>query len=160
MEIKEFLSKIEKLDLIIANKFTEIEQWRNIAEGLSSAGKTVNINGVLHNMDKVQTTRTPDKMENAILRIIEITEEIESDIENLKSAKREIASLIERLKPMDYDFLHKVYVQQLTLYDVAALYGKSYSWATTIHGRALKNAQRLLDEEKELRKNLKKSYLE
>ena len=65
---------------------------------------------------------------------------------NLKKAKREVTSLIEKLKPIDYDFLHKVYVQQLTLYDVAALNGKSYSWATTIHGIALNNAQILLDE--------------
>ena len=146
MEAKEFLNQLEKIDLMIENKFIEIDQWRNIAEGLSSGGKTIKINGVLHNMDKVQTSRKPDKMGDAVVKILEIIEEIEQLIDKLKETKKEVTSLIEQLDPVEYDFLHKVYVQHLTLSDVAGIYRNSYSWATTIHSIALKNAQILIDE--------------
>ena len=46
----------------------------------------------------------------------------------------------------EYDILHKVYVQFFTLYDVADIYEKSYSWVTSIHGRALANVRKILDE--------------
>lgn len=146
MEAKEFLNQLEKIDFMIENKFIEIDQWRNIAEGLSSGGKTVNINGVLHNMDKVQTSRNPNKMSDAVIKIFEIIEEIEMHIDKLKDTKKEVTSLIERLNPIEYDFLHKVYVQHLTLSEVAGIYRNSYSWATTTHSIALKNAQILIDE--------------
>ena len=149
MEAKEFLSQAEKIDLMIENNLAEIVQWRNIAEGLSSAGESIKINGVLHNMDKVQTSKKLDKMGDAVVKMLEIIEEYELHIEELKRVKKEIASVIELLKPIEYDFLHKAYIQHLSLSQIAGMYRKSYSWATTVHSNALQSVQKILDERDE-----------
>lgn len=149
MEAKEFLCQAEKIDLMIENNLAEIVQWRNIAEGLSSAGESIKINGVLHNMDKVQTSKKLDKMGDAVVKMLEIIEEYELHIEELKRVKKEIASVIELLKPIEYDFLHKAYIQHLSLSQIAGMYRKSYSWATTVHFNALRNVQKILDERNE-----------
>ena len=60
-------------------------------------------------------------------------------------AKREVLGVIEQLNATEYDVLHKMYVQFLTLDEVAARKGKSYSWVTTMHGRALQDVQKILD---------------
>lgn len=59
--------------------------------------------------------------------------------------KRKIIGTIERLPEAEYDVLHKVYVQYLTLQEVAADRDISYSLAATIHGRALKRLESLIN---------------
>ena len=59
--------------------------------------------------------------------------------------KRKIIRTIERLPEAEYDVLHKVYVQYLTLQEVAADRDISYSLAATIHGRALKRLENLIN---------------
>lgn len=146
MNKKEFLKQVEKLDKLIENKLIEKEQWKSIALGITGGGKDVKINGVLHQMDKVQSSGNPQKMADAIDRYIDIETEIDKHVDELIDTKKDVISVIEMLNPIEYDILHKIYIQFLTLYDVAAIYDKSYSWATTIHGRALKNVQKILDE--------------
>lgn len=59
--------------------------------------------------------------------------------------KRKIINTIERLPEAEYDVLHKVYVQYRTLHEVAAGRDISYSLAATIHGRALKRLENLIN---------------
>ena len=146
MKAKDFLKQVEKLDKLIENKLIEKEQWKSIALGVTVAGKDVKIKGVLHQMDKVQASGNPQKMSDAINRYIDIEREIDACIDELVDTKKEVLNVIEQLNAMEYDILHKVYIQHLTFYDIAAVYDNSYSWVTTIHGRALKNVQKILDE--------------
>lgn len=141
-----FLNQLEKLDKVIENKLIEKEQWKSIALGLSSVGESVKINGVLHGMDKVQSSGNPHKMADAIARYMDIEKEIVQCIDRLIDTKKNVTNVIEQLNPTEYDLLHKVYVQHITLYEVSVLLDKSYSWVTTVHGRALKNVKRILDE--------------
>ena len=96
--------------------------------------------------DRVQTSGNPQKMADAVYKIIEIEAEIDACIDKLVDTKREVIGTLERLNPTEYDLLHKVYVQYMTFDEVALKKGKSYSWVTTVHGRALKNVQDILDE--------------
>lgn len=73
--------------------------------------------------------------------------ELEISIEGAIRIRKNIIKKIEQLKPLEYDILHKLYVQDFTLCEVAELYDRSYSWITTMHGIALKNFQRVLDRE-------------
>lgn len=136
MKAKDFLGQLKKLDTMIANKLIEKEQWRVIASGSTAqtGGERVQSSGNLH------------KMEDAICRYIDMEAEINECIDRLIDAKREVLRVIEQLNATEYDVLHKIYVQYLIFDDVAAAYDKTYSWATTVHGRALKNVQRILDE--------------
>ena len=136
MKAKEYLKQLQKLDKLIENKLAEKEQWRAIATGTTQQMTP----------DRVQSSPNPQKMADAVCRIIEIESEIDAYIDKLVDTKREVISTIERLNPTEYDLLHKVYVQYFTFDDVAIKNDKSYSWVTTVHGKALKNVQRMLDE--------------
>lgn len=136
MKAKDYLKQLQKLDRLIENKLAEKEQWRAIATSTTQQLTP----------DKVQSTSNPHKMADAIHKIIEIEAEIDACVDRLVDTKKDVISTIERLNPTEYDLLHKVYVQYFTFDEVADKKGKSYSWVTTVHGRALKNVQRIIDE--------------
>ena len=66
-------------------------------------------------------------------------------IDRLDAEKRKIIRNIEQLPEAEYDVLHKVYVQYKTLQEVAADRDISYSLAATIHGRALKSLENIIN---------------
>lgn len=132
---KAFLSQVEKLDTLIQNKEVEKRQWRDIALGITSRTDG----------ERVKSSGSQQKMANAVDKYIDLEKEIDREIDRLVDTKREILAVIEQLKPLEYDFLHKVYIQRMSLQDVASAYGMSYSWATTTHGIALKNVNKMLE---------------
>lgn len=136
MNARDFLKQPKKLDKMIENKLIEKEQWKSIA-----TGTTAQMGG-----ERVQSSGSQQKMADAIARFIDIEKEIDECIDNLVDTKNDVIAVIEQLNASEYDLLHKVYVQFLTLQEVADLYEKSISWAKTIHKRGLKNVQRILDE--------------
>lgn len=135
MKAREFLRQVYKLDCMVANKLAEKRQWQEIA-----AGASPQITG-----ERVQSSGKAQRMADAIGRYIDIEREIDECIDRLVDAKREVLGVIEQLNATEYDVLHKMYVQFLTLDEVAARNGKSYSWVTTMHGRALQDVQKILD---------------
>lgn len=147
---KEFLCQLKKLDKLIENKLIEKEQWKSIAMGVTSGGESVivKVNGKneLQNMEKVQSSGNPQKMADAVIRCIEIEAEIDRYIDELIDTRKDVISVIERLPALEYDLLHKVYVQHITLVEVADILNTTYSNATTIHGRALKMVKTILNE--------------
>lgn len=135
MEAKQFLNQLKKLDKMIENKLAEKARWKALALGTTAQ------NGG----ERVQSSGSQQKMADAVCRYIDIEKEIDEQIDKLVDTRQEVISVIEKLKTTEYDLLHKVYVQYLSLYEVADIYGNTYSWATTVHGRALKNVQAILD---------------
>lgn len=131
---KRFLNQIKKLDKLIENKLAEKEQWKLIASGTTIQLK-----------ERVQSSSNQQKMADAVVRYVDIESEINACIDSLVSKKRDVISVIEQLDVTEYDILHKVYIQYLSLYDVAEIYDKSYSWVTSVHGNALKNVREILD---------------
>ncbi len=151
MKAKVFLNQLTKLDTLIENKMIEREQWKAIAEGVTAGGKSVIIidkkgRQQLHNMERVQASGNPQKMADAVHKMIEIDNEIDLCIDKLIQAKKDVLAVIEMLPAAEYDIIHKIYVQHLSLYEVAAMSERSYSSITTLHGRALKSVQNILDE--------------
>lgn len=136
MKAKEFLRQLKKLDCIIKNKLIEKEQWKAIA-----TGTTAQLGG-----ERVQTSGSQQKMSDAIDKYIDIEAEIDRYIDKLIDTKKDVISVIEQLNVTEYDIMHKVYVQYKTLDELADIYDKSYSWVTTVYGRALKNVQRIIDQ--------------
>lgn len=68
-----------------------------------------------------------------------------AEIEHLYLERAAIIEKIEKLPEAEYDVLHKVYVQYETLQEVAADRNISYSLAATIHGRALKRLENIIN---------------
>ena len=138
MKAKDYLLQISKIDRIIENKIAELEHWKAIATGTTTYSDG----------ERVQSSGNKYKMEDAVLKCIEINNEINSEINRLVDTRKEVINTIEQLKLDEYDVLHKIYVQRKDFKDVSAIMDKSYSWVTSKHGRALASLQRILDERK------------
>lgn len=136
MKAKEFLQQIRKLDKLIENKMIERQYWKNLAVSISSNQSSEN----------VQSSKNHDKMAAAVGKYVDIEREIDGCIDVLYETKKDILNVIEQLETTEYDILHKVYVQYMDLNDVAIKLDKSYSWVTSMHGKALKDVQKILDE--------------
>lgn len=148
MKAKEFLLKVRKLNNIIENKLMEKAQWKSIAIGITPQ----------YGGERVQTSGGQQRMADAVGRYLDMERNIDAYVDQLVDAKNEVISVIEQLKnAIEYDLLHKVYIgvvdhengkpiKYMTLDEVADLYDKSHSWATTVHGRALQHVQEILDE--------------
>lgn len=136
MKAKDYLMQVEKLDTIIRNKLVEKAQWMDISLGVTSQ-----LGG-----EKVQSSGNQQKMANAIERCIDMEAEINALIDRLIDTKKDIIETIEQLNATEYDVLHKRYIQHLSYFDIAAIKDRDYNWVTTVHGRALKSVQRILDE--------------
>lgn len=135
MNAKEYLKQVKKLDRLIENKLAEKDQWMSIATRTTQQLTA----------DRVQTSGNTQKVADAVCKYIEIEEEINQFIDKLVDTKREVIGTIERLSATEYDLLHKVYIQYYTFDEFAATSDKTYSWVTTVHGRALKKVQNILD---------------
>ena len=136
MEAKQYLGQLKKLELLINNKLIEKKQWMDVA---------LNITG---NMDgeRVQSSGARSKMAEAVEKCVAVEEEIDSLVDELIDKKKEIIATIELLpKPIEYDMLHRLYIQKQTLQEVADHYHKEYGWATTTNGRAIQSLQKILD---------------
>lgn len=139
MKAKTFLEQLAKLNKLIENKMIERQQWMSIATG----------SGQGTDSERVQSSGNPQKMADAVARYVDIEREIDAAIDKFIEKRNHIISVIEQLPVTEYDILHKVYVQGIPLDEVAVAFGKSYSWVTSKHGRALKAVQDILDGEKE-----------
>lgn len=137
MDVKDFLRQPEKLDVRIKNKLIEQQGWRELALGI-----TANMEG-----ERVQSSGTKTKMADAVEKCVDMEAEIDRLIDELIDTKKKVIEAIERLdSPIEYDVLHRRYIQYQSLQDVAGHYGRDYGWATTTHGRALKSLQVILEE--------------
>lgn len=155
MKAQDYLGQLERLNTLIENKKVERLQWEQIAMGITAGGESVLIERIdkngkvtreLHNMEKVQSSGSQSKMADAVIKCVAIQEEIDHLIGELIDKRFEIIRTIEMLKPTEYDVLHKRYIQDMSFKEIGAVKGKSESWATTVHGRALQGLQRILDE--------------
>ena len=137
MDAKLYLKQVKKLDTKIKNKLIEKQQWRDIALNI-----TANTNG-----EKISSSGgSKSKMANAIEKCVDMESEINSLIDELIDAKSKVIKTIEQLdSATEYNVLHLRYIQFYTLQEIADKYRHEYGWATTVHGRALKNVQRILN---------------
>lgn len=140
MRAKEYLEQVEKIDRMILNKQAELEQWMAIA-----TSSTAPMDG----SDRVQASTNQQKMADAVNRYVDIQHEIDADIDRLVDLKSEVIRTIEQLPTLEYDVLHKMYIQYRGFKEISGDYKKAYSWATTIHGRALEHLQDILNKREE-----------
>lgn len=136
MDAKEYLKQVERLDVRIKNKLIEQQQWRDIALGITGSMEG----------ERVQSSTNKSKMADAIERCVDMETEIDSLIDELVEIKKNVIQTIEQLdSATEYNILHMRYIQYKSLQDIADHYGRDYGWATTTHGRALKNVQIVID---------------
>lgn len=136
MEARTYLERVGKLNKLIENKLKEKEQWRAIAEGTSVSSMG----------ERVQTSVSLHKMENAAIRIVEIEKEIDQMIDRYIDTKQDIIRTIEMVEDASlYDILHKKYIDGIPLTEVAIICGWSWESTKRKHKKALRIVQEILN---------------
>lgn len=128
MTAKEYCEQLKKIDTIIKNKLIEKKQWLDLALNV-----TPSMDG-----ERVQSSGNQQKMADAMDNLIDVERQINEYIDELCEKKQDVIKTIEQLPELEYDVLHQIYVQYKSLYEVADDRNITYSWVTSIHGRALK----------------------
>ena len=86
-------------------------------------------------------------MQDAADKAMECEEEIAREVKRLAVVKTEVSSTLRRVQnPTWYKVLHMIYFRGMELQDVADAFNKSYDWAKSVHSKAKKIVQRILDE--------------
>lgn len=140
---KEYLSQIEKINMMIKNKDAEIVKWKELADNTSAPALG----------DKVKTSGVKDTMATSVVNYVDIENELFKQKQELINKHKEIVQTIEKLPAQEYDVLHMIYIQLRSLEDVAEYKHNSYRWVTAVHGRALSNVQRILNKKQNDDKN-------
>jgi RNA polymerase sigma factor (sigma-70 family) len=130
-----YLSRIEELDIKLKRVQENKERWLDIATNVTSS-----MGG-----ERVQTSGNVQKMEDAIINSMDYDERIVE----LNKERDEIIKTIEQLPFKEYNVLYMKYVDRWGYYDIASSCGKSYSWVTSVHGRALQSLKKILDRRNE-----------
>lgn len=136
MNAKEVLLKIKFCEIKLENTLEEIERLREFAENITSRIDPSGIKG------KGSYT---DKVGNSVSRIVDL-EKQQEELLKVMNYRAEVTELIERLPYRYYDILHKIYLQGMSLKEIAYMKDKSYSWATKTHDKAIEALQKLLDQ--------------
>lgn len=136
MEARTYLERVGKLNKLIENKLKEAEQWKAMAESTSRG-----ISG-----ERVQTSPSPHRMEDATIRFVEIEKEINQMIDKYIDTKQDIIKTIEMVEDASlYDLLHKKYIDGIPLTEIAIICDWSWESTKRKHKKALRIVQEILN---------------
>ena len=129
MTAKAYLRSIKYLDAAINAKQRELDRLRHDAE---------NIKAISYDKDKVQSS-APSDCTKIIDRIIDLSNEINSEIDKLVALKAEARERISRVYSDKFiSLLTDLYINGVTLEQEAEKMDSSYSTICRWHGQALR----------------------
>lgn len=133
MTAKEYLQQLKTLDNVINAKLLEKERIRALATKVTS------------NLSERVQGGGSGGTENAIIKALEIEEQIESDIKRLRDLRVRAIGLIDKLDNDKYRVvLSMYYVSNLTFEQIAENTGLSSRWIHKLRGRALKEFEKYM----------------
>lgn len=134
---KEYLQKIRLYDSRINNSLRELSDLEEMVTRITPVLKP----------DVVSSSGNQDKLGDTVAKICDLKAQINRDIDCYVDLKREAIAQIKKITRTEYyDVLEKLYIQQMTLVEVAAVMHYSYRGICKLHGRALQAFQKVLDE--------------
>ena len=128
VKVKEFLKSIVTIDEMIDIKVNEVAKLRVL----------IDVGAVRYDRDKVMGGGGDDKMADTVVKIVELEEEINKDIDTLVEHKKLAMDMI---KSLDDDreqvILYKRYFEKKSFEQISV--DTNYSWRQVhrLHGRAL-----------------------
>lgn len=128
MTTKEYLRQIERVNLIIEDKITEIESLRGIAIRLNCNSET----------ERVQTSGVKDRIGDIVSDIVDKEEELKAVMSEHIKRKTIIVKQIESITNNTYyKILNKRYIRFQGLQQIADEMGYSKRQIDRLHGKAL-----------------------
>lgn len=132
MDIKTFLGQAYRIDQRINSKLEQISSLRELATKATSTLTDMPLGG----------TRNLSSMENIIIKMIDLENEINKDIDILVDLKREFVSIIKKINNPEYQTLLELrYLCFKTWEQIAVDMGYELRYIHKLHGRALENCE-------------------
>lgn len=134
MKAKEYLQQLQRLDTMINQKIKELGDLRLMSKS---------VGGIDYSKERVQSSPSGDApFVKPVLRMIELEQEINAEIDRFVDEKHEIINQIQALQnPKHIDILYKHYVEFKRLEIVAVEMNFTYQYIVELHGTALKEFQ-------------------
>lgn len=139
MRAKEYLSQVRLLDERITCKLADAARLQEMATRVTPILREDGVSG---------GGGAPDRLADAVAKIVDLKAEINRDIDRLVDKKREIAAKLEKVSDRRYyTVLSRRYLLFETFEKISC--EMNYSWRRVhdLHGQALEAFQRVLDEE-------------
>ena len=135
IDAKRYLQQIKQCDMRIRIKTEDLEQLKSFTEKVTSTLSDVSVSG----------TKNNDKMGDAVVRIVDLRNDINCEIDKLIDLKKEVCAVLDKVSNEDqYTVLYRRYVLFHTLVQIAADMNYSYRGICKLHGRALQAVERIL----------------
>lgn len=128
MNVKDYLTQIRRMDVMIGQRISELNQMR---ERMSL------ISGIDYGKDRIQTS--PSSGNKRIEDIVDFERDIITMINRETELKHKIIGEIQTLEnPIYVDILFRRYVDCDSFERIACDMGYAYNYVCTLHGKALK----------------------
>lgn len=138
MKTQDYLKQIERLDRMIQNKLSEINQLKHIATSITIAPKEVN----------VQVSSDKDRMGNAVSKLLDLEKETDQLVDDYIGKRKRIIEQIDSIEDTNmYHVLSERYIMRKELGVIAVEMGYSFKQVCRIHGDALKEFERIYGRE-------------
>ena len=135
MNAKEYLSQAIWLDQMIDSKLEQLETLKSLAMKVTSSFTKEKICG--GNIEK-------SKMENIMVKVIDLENEINADIDRLVDLKKDIQDTINMMDDINQQLLLELrYLSGKGWDEIAASMGYDPRTVYRIHGKALKEFERM-----------------
>jgi predicted transcriptional regulator len=139
MKAKEFMSQALYIDQRINSKIEQVLSLRELAEKATATLTDVKISG----------TKNPHRMEDAIVKMMDLESEINADVDRLVELKREIMAVVNRVENSAYQTLLSLrYLCFKTWEQMAEEMNYSVQHLHRIHGTALEAVETILRHDK------------
>ena len=136
---KDYLSQAYRIDQRINSKIEQVSSLHDLATKATSTLSDVPPSGA----------RNFHRMEDIICKIMDLEADINTDIDNLVDLKREIVELVKSVSNPEYQTILELrYLCFKTWEQIATNMGYDVSWLHRLHGKALREAEKLLISER------------
>lgn len=138
IDAKRYLQQVKQCEVRIQIKMEDLEQLKAFTTKVTSTLSDVSVSG----------TKNNDKLGDAIVRIIELQNDINCEIDRLVDLKKEVCAVLDEVSNEDqHTVLYKRYVLFKCWEQIACDMNMTYRNVCYIHGRALQAVQRILEME-------------
>ena len=109
MTTKQYLKQIERLDLMIENKLSEVYNLKAMAVSISSPS----------NADRVQSSGSYDKIGDKVARLVDMENEIDRLVDVYVDTRKKIIAQIDAMENKNsYSILTDVYVKRIPFKEI------------------------------------------
>jgi hypothetical protein len=137
MNAKDYLSQARYLDQSINAKIQQLSQLNDLATKATAV-----LNGMPHSNSSTST------MADTVVKIVDLQNEINRDIDTMVDLKADILRLVKTVSCREYQtILEKRYLCFQSWEMIAASMDYDIRWLYRLHGRALEEVQKMLDQD-------------